>query len=84
MSLAARVRRLEGRQPPSVPTPITLTEEERALRFAALMARVIDPDTGEINPNADPRLLAGWRRIEDLFAAAEARRDAAQGEEQGR
>ena len=82
MSIAARLRRLEVRQPAPPPAPVTLTDEERAQRWEALIARVIDPDTGEVNPHASPDLLARWRRIEELFAQAEARRAAAM-EEQG-
>ena len=81
MSITARLRRLEGRQPPAVPAPAPLTDEERARRWEALIARVIDPDTGAVNPHANPDLLARWRRIEELFAQAEARRAA---QEQGR
>ncbi len=84
MSITARLRRLEARQPPSLPEPVTLTDEERLQRLDALMARVIDPDTGAVNPHASPDLLARWRRIEELFAAAEARREAAQGKEHDR
>ena len=86
MSIAARLRRLEVRWPAPTPeTPLEpMSPEEMSDRLDALMARVIDPDTGAVNPHASPDLLARWRRIEELFAAAEARRDAAHGEEQGR
>jgi hypothetical protein len=82
VSLAARLRRLEVRWPASTPAPAPLTDEERAQRIAALLARVIDPDTGEPDPTRPdyPR----YRRLEELFAAAEARRDAAQGKGAGR
>ena len=82
MSIAARLRRLEVRRPALLPEPVALTEEERAQRWEALRARVIDPDTGDVNPHADPDLLARWRRIEELFAVARQRRDAAHGEDE--
>ena len=84
MNIAARLTRLEARRPAPPPKPRQLSAEERAQRLAVLMARVLDPDTGAVNPHADRDLLARWRRLEELFAVARQRRDAAHGEEQGR
>ena len=71
MSIAARLRRLEARQPePGPPDP--LTDEERVQRLSALFARVIDPDTGE--PNTASPEYPVYRRIEELLARARARK----------
>ena len=71
-NLAGRLRRLEARRPPPAPALPPLSPEERVARIdaglTALLARVIDPDTGA--PNTAAPAYPQYRRVEELLARA--------------